>query len=117
MEDMTIFNLHAVNKGALKATVSIRLMSGSSFMTAKFSSKTGCSARNCRSGPSGSRAGRWSTTTWLNSPTPRPGRPWPRGLWPITRAQTRVPTSPSPQRPHHPSESARRRRSNPHRKK
>jgi len=28
MEDMTIFNLHAVNKGALKATVSIRLMNG-----------------------------------------------------------------------------------------
>lgn len=28
MEDMTIFNLQAVNKGALKATVSIRLMSG-----------------------------------------------------------------------------------------
>ena len=28
MEAMTIFNLHAVNRGALKATVSIRLMSG-----------------------------------------------------------------------------------------
>jgi DNA-binding cell septation regulator SpoVG len=28
MEDMTIFNLCVVNKGALKATVSIRLMSG-----------------------------------------------------------------------------------------
>jgi DNA-binding cell septation regulator SpoVG len=28
MDDMTIFNLHAVNKGALKATVSIRLGSG-----------------------------------------------------------------------------------------
>jgi DNA-binding cell septation regulator SpoVG len=28
MEDMTIFNLHEVNKGALKATVSIRLASG-----------------------------------------------------------------------------------------
>ena len=28
MEDMTIFNLCAVNKGALKATVSIRLASG-----------------------------------------------------------------------------------------
>ena len=28
MEDMSIFNLCAVNKGALKATVSIRLMSG-----------------------------------------------------------------------------------------
>jgi DNA-binding cell septation regulator SpoVG len=28
MEDMTIFNLRAVNKGALKATVSVRLGSG-----------------------------------------------------------------------------------------
>jgi DNA-binding cell septation regulator SpoVG len=28
MEAITIFNLHAVNKGALKATVSIRFMSG-----------------------------------------------------------------------------------------
>ena len=28
MEDMTIFNLRAVNKGALKATVRIRLGSG-----------------------------------------------------------------------------------------
>jgi DNA-binding cell septation regulator SpoVG len=28
MEDMTIFNLRTVNKGALKATVSIRLGSG-----------------------------------------------------------------------------------------
>lgn len=28
MEDLTIFNLQAVNKGALKATVSIRLVSG-----------------------------------------------------------------------------------------
>jgi DNA-binding cell septation regulator SpoVG len=28
MENMTIFNLQAVNKGALKATVSIRLVSG-----------------------------------------------------------------------------------------
>jgi hypothetical protein len=28
MEDMTIFNLQAVNKGALKASVSIRLVSG-----------------------------------------------------------------------------------------
>jgi len=28
MEDMTIFNLRAVNKGALKATMSIRLRSG-----------------------------------------------------------------------------------------
>lgn len=28
MEDMTIFNLQAVNKGALKATVSIRLVRG-----------------------------------------------------------------------------------------
>jgi DNA-binding cell septation regulator SpoVG len=28
MDDMTIFNLHVVNKGALKATVSIRLGNG-----------------------------------------------------------------------------------------
>jgi hypothetical protein len=28
MDDMTLFNLQAVNKGALKATVSIRLVSG-----------------------------------------------------------------------------------------
>ena len=28
MEDMTIFNLRAVNKGALKATLSVRLGSG-----------------------------------------------------------------------------------------
>ena len=28
MEDMTIFNLRVVNKGALKATVSVRLGSG-----------------------------------------------------------------------------------------
>jgi hypothetical protein len=28
MEDMTIFNLRVVNKGALKATVSIRLGNG-----------------------------------------------------------------------------------------
>ena len=36
MEDLTLFNLQAVNKGALKATVSIRLMSGLVFHDCKF---------------------------------------------------------------------------------
>jgi hypothetical protein len=42
MDDITIFNLRAVNKGALKATVSIRLGSGlTPFTTAKLSSRMG----------------------------------------------------------------------------
>ena len=63
MDDMTIFNLRVVNKGALQATVSIRLGSGLIIHDCKIIQQDGVLSAHCRNGPSGKRAGRLSTTT------------------------------------------------------
>jgi hypothetical protein len=116
MEDMTIFNLCAVNKGALKATVSIRLASGLIIHDCKILQQDGLLSAKLPQRSERLKGGEVVYHDLVEFADPRLGRLLPRGLWLITRLPMRVLTSQSPQRPHHRSESAKRRRSNPHRK-
>jgi DNA-binding cell septation regulator SpoVG len=63
MDDMTIFNLRAVHKGALQAPVSTRLGSGLIIHDCKIIQQDGVLSAALPQRSERQRAGRWSTTT------------------------------------------------------